>query len=29
MRIIDDTKLDLSDDERTTELKNWLTYLKN
>ena len=26
---IEKAKLDLSDDMRTTELKNWLTYLKN
>ena len=26
---IEKAKLDLSDDIRTTELKNWLTYLKN
>ena len=26
---IEKAKLDLSDDERTIELKNWLTFLKN
>ena len=26
---IEKAKLDLSDDTRTTELKNWLKYLKN
>ena len=29
IRSIEKAKLDLSDDMRTTELKNWLTYLKN
>ena len=27
--IIEKAKLDLSDDVRTVELKNWLNYLKN
>ena len=29
VKLIEKAKLDLSDDARTIELKNWLNYLKN